>query len=114
MIGVIMLLSFTLPLLGALMIRRYAWIGACAAMSAIVAVPVIYKLVTRTYDPMGWGFALVLVFWPALAGVSLGALITALRRRHSGPGELKGLNGALAAVLSLISVSFALWVAVDF
>ncbi|MEO0606754.1 MAG: hypothetical protein AAFY82_00875 [Pseudomonadota bacterium] len=114
MIGVVMLLSFLAPLVAALMIRRYAWIGACAALSAIVAVPVIYKLVTRTFDPMGWGFALLLVFWPAAAGVMLGALVTAFRRARAGPGELKVLNVGLAVLLSVMSAGFALLVASDF
>lgn len=114
MIGVLILLSFMVPLVSALLIRRYAWIGACAAMSAMVAGPVIHKLVTRTYDPMGWGFALVLVFYPAAAGVTLGALITAVRRAQAGPGELTGLNVSLAALLSVTSVGFGLLVASDF
>ncbi|MFN3213332.1 MAG: hypothetical protein ACE37M_09525 [Henriciella sp.] len=114
MLGVLMLLSFVFPLAGALMIRRYAWIGACAAMSAMVAVPVIYKLATNTQDPMGWGFILVLVFFPALIGVTLGGLITALRRWRSGPGEVTLLKGLLAAFFSIISVGYALYAASDF
>ena len=114
MLGVLMLLSFVFPLAGALMIRRYAWIGACAVMSAVVAVPVIYKLATNTNDPLGWGFALVLVFFPALIGVSLGALITALRRWRAGPGEVTILKSVLAAFFSIVSVGFALYAASDF
>ena len=114
MIGVLMLLSLIFPLVGALMIRRYTWIAACAVMSAIVAIPVIYKLVTGTYDPMGWGFAMVLVFLPALVGVSAGGLITALRRWRAGPGALKISNTLLAAFFSIISVGFALYAASDF
>ena len=37
MLGVMMLLSFILPLAGVLMIRRYAWIAAWAAMAAVTA-----------------------------------------------------------------------------
>lgn len=114
MLGVIMLLSFIFPLAGVLMIRRYAWIAAWAAMAAIVAAPVLYKLVTETHDPMGWGFVMVLVFLPAAAGAALGAAITAFRRWQSGPGDLKILNISLAAFFSITSVGFALLAASDF
>lgn len=114
MIAILMLLSFAVPLAGALMIRRYSWIGVCAVMAMIVATPVIQKLVSSSYDPMGWGFALVLVFWPAAIGVSLGALITALRRWRAGPGDLTLLNISLALILSVASLSFGLLVASDF
>ena len=114
MLGVMMLLSFVFPLAGVLMIRRYAWIAAWAAMAAIVAAPVIYKLVTQTYDPMGWGFILVLVILPAAIGAALGAAITAIRRWRSGPGDLTILNISLAAFFSITSVGFALLAASDF
>ena len=114
MLGVMMLLSFVFPLAGVLMIRRYAWIAACPAMAATVAVPVIYKLVTQTYDPMGWGFVLVLVILPAGIGAALGASITAFRRWQSGPGDLTVLNISLAAFFSITSLGFALLAASDF
>ena len=114
MLGVMMLLSFILPLAGVLMIRRYAWIAAWAAMAAIVAAPVIYKLVTQTYDPMGWGFTRVLVILPAAIGAARGAAITAFRRWRSGPGDLTTLNISLAAFFSITSVGFALLAASDF
>lgn len=114
MLGVMMLLSFVFPFVGVLMIRRYAWIAAYAAMAAIVAAPVIYKLLTQTYDPMGWGFVLVLVILPAGIGAALGASITAVRRWRSGPGDLTVLNISLGGVFSIISVGFALMAASDF
>lgn len=114
MLGVMMLLSFIFPLVGVLMIRRYAWIAACVAMAAIVAAPVIYKLVTQTYDPMGWGFVLVLVLLPAAIGTALGAFITAFRRWRAGPGDLTVLNLSLAAFFSIVSVGFAFLAASDF
>ena len=114
MLGVMMLLSFVFPLAGVLMIRRYAWIAAWAAVAASGAAVVLYKLVTQTYDPMGWGFVLVLVILPAGIGAGLGALITAFRRWRSGPGELKLINVSLAAFFSIISVAFVFFAASDF
>ena len=114
MIGGMMELSFVFPLVGVLMVRRYAWIAAWAAAAAGVAALVIYKLVTQTYDPMGWGFVLVLVILPAGIGAGLGALITAFRRWRSGPGELTVLNISLAAFFSIVSVGFAFYAASDF
>lgn len=114
MLGVMMLLSFVFPLAGVLMIRRYTWIAVWAVLAATVAAPVIYKLVTQTYDPMGWGFVLVLVILPAGVGAALGALLTAFRRWRSGPGDLTLLNISLAAFFSIISFGFALLAASDF
>ena len=114
MLGVIMLLSFIFPLTGVLMIRRYAWIAAWAAMAAIVGAPVIYKLITQTYDPMGWGFVMVLVFLPAAIGAALGAAITAFRRWRSGPGNFTVMNVSLAAFFSITSVGFMFLAASDF
>ena len=104
MLGVMMLLSFAIPLAGALAIRRYAWLGAWAGVSAIVAMPVLYKLATGNIDPMGWGFALVLVFVPAAAGAALGSLITYLRRARMGAGEIKIVNIALAISLTALTL----------
>lgn len=114
MLGVIMILSFAIPLMGALAIRRYAWIGIWAALASVVAVPVIYKLATNSYDPMGWGFVLVLVFWPAAIGSVLGGAITAFRRWKSGPGELSALKIVWAVALSALSVGLGLMFGLDF
>jgi len=108
MLGVLMLLSFLVPLIGALAIRRYAWIGAWAGISAIVAVPVLYKLATHTYDPMGWGYVFVLVFLPAAFGSALGMGITALRRWRQGPGDITALNLILAVSFAAITLSLGL------
>ena len=80
MLGVMMFLSFLVPLIGALAIRRYAWIGIWAGLSTVVAVPVLLKLYNHTYDPMGWGFVFVLFFLPAAVGSSIGI--------HFGPSTL--------------------------
>ena len=114
MLGVMMLISFAVPLAGALMIRRYTWVGICAGLMAVVAAPVIQKLVNNSYDPMGWGFVLILVFWPAAAGTTLGGLITAFRRWRSGPGPVQALNVIFAVLLAGVSVWFGLWAASDF
>lgn len=114
MLGVIMILSFVIPLMGALAIRRYAWIGVWAGLAAMVAVPVLYKLATNTYDPMGWGYVLVLVFWPAALGSLLGGAVSAIRRARAGPGELTALNIGWAILLSGASVGLGLMFALDF
>nr|WP_070960757.1 hypothetical protein [Hyphomonas sp. Mor2] len=113
MLGVLMLLSFLIPLIGALAIRRYAWVAAWAGVSAIVAVPVLYKLMSRTYDPMGWGFVFVLVFLPAALGSGLGMAITALRRRLQGPGEIEVINKILAGAFAVSTISLGLILAGD-
>ena len=114
MIGVLMLLSFSLPLAATLAVRRYLWIGVCAVLVAVVAVPVLYKVATGTHDPMGWGFAMVLVFMPALIGSTIGGAITAFRRWRMGPGPITALNISLAVILAAISFGFGLWVAMDY
>ena len=114
MIGVLMLLSFIVPLGGALAIRRYTWLGVCAALTAVVALPVFYKVTTNTMDPMGWGFAMVLVFMPALAGTGLGSLITGLRRWRAGPGPLNAFNLIFGLGLAALATGFGLLVASDF
>jgi hypothetical protein len=113
MLGVMMLLSFAIPLVGALAIRRYWWIGAWAGVSAVVAVPVLYKLITQTYDPMGWGFIFVLIFLPAAIGSALGAAITALRRWRAGPGEVTVVNTILAVSFTVATISLGLLMAAD-
>ena len=113
MLGVIMLLSFLIPLIGALAIRRYWWIGAWTGVSAVVAAPVLYKLITHSYDPMGWGFVIVLVFLPAAIGAALGLVITALRRRLSGPGTLSPLNIGLAGGFGAMTIVLGLVFAAD-
>ena len=87
MLGVMMLLSFIVPLVGALAIRRFAWVGIWAGVSAMVAAPVLHKLFNHTYDPMGWGFIFVLIFLPAAAGSGLGMAITAAPTLASGTGR---------------------------
>ena len=114
MLGVMMLLSYSFPLAAALTIRRYFWIGVCALLAAIVATPVLYKVATASHDPMGWGFAMVLVFLPALLGTAIGSAINAVLRWRMGPGQLTAWNVIPAALLSAISVWFGLWVAIDF
>ena len=114
MLGVMMLLSFAVPLAGALMIRRFAWVGICAGLMTVVAIPVIQKLATNSYDAMGWGFVIILVFLPAAAGTILGGLITAFRRWKSGPGPVQALNVSFAVLLAGVSVWFGLWAALDF
>ncbi len=113
MLGVLMLLSFLVPLVGALAIRRYWWTGAWAAVSAVVAAPVLNKLITHTYDPMGWGFLLVLVFLPAAIGSALGIAVTALRRRLSGPGAIAPLNIGIAAGFAAMTVFLGLVFSTD-
>ncbi|MEL6860669.1 MAG: hypothetical protein AAGL11_02440 [Pseudomonadota bacterium] len=114
MLGVMMLISFAVPLAAALMIRRYTWAGICAGLMALVAIPVIHKLATNSYDAMGWGFVMILVFMPAAAGTVLGGLITAFRRWKSGPGPVQLLNIGFATLLAGLSVWFGLWAASDF
>ena len=113
MLGVLLLLSFFVPLIGALAIRRYWWIGAWAGVSAVVAVPVLYKLQTGTYDPMGWGYIFVLVFVPAALGSALGMAITALRRKLQGPGEVQAINMILAGAFAVATISLGLMMAAD-
>ena len=114
MLGLLMLLSFAVPLSGALAIRRYTWLGVCAALTALVAIPVIYKVTTNSMDPMGWGFVMVLVFMPALAGVTVGAAITAFRRWRGGPGPLNAFNVILGLAMAALAAGFGLLVASDF
>lgn len=111
MIALLMIFSFAVPLAAALMIRRYAWVGICAALVAVVAWPVLTKVISSTQDPLGWGFAMVLVFLPAAAGAGLGCAITAFRRWRSGPGNIGPVNLVLGAVLSAASVAWGLYVA---
>lgn len=113
MLGVLMLLSFAVPLVGALAIRRYWWIGAWTGVSAVVAAPVLHKLLAGTYDPMGWGYVFVLVFLPAAFGSALGMAITALRRKLQGPGEIQALNMILAGAFSVATISLGLMMAAD-
>lgn len=114
MLGVLMLLSFAVPFSGTLAIRRYTWLGVCAALTAIVAIPVVYKVTTNSMDPMGWGFAMVLVFMPALIGTGLGGLITALRRWRGGPGPLNAFNVVFGLAMAALATGFGLLVASDF
>jgi|GEM_PF-5442595 len=111
MLGVLMLFSFLIPLAGALAIRRFAWVGAWFGVSAIVAAPVLYKLATRTYDPMGWGFVIVLIFMPAAAGSALGMSVTSLRRWASGPGDVSMLNVILAIIWTSLTIGLGLFMA---
>ena len=113
MLGVMMLLSFAIPLAGGLAIRRYAWLGAWAGVSAIVAMPVLYKLATGNIDPMGWGFVFVLFFLPVAVGSAIGMAVTALRRWRQGPGNLTALNLILAVALAVITLSVGLMMAGD-
>jgi len=113
MLGVLMVFSFLVPLIGALAIRRYWWIGAWAGVSGVVAVPVLYKLQTGTYDPMGWGYVFVLVFMPAAIGSGLGMAITALRRKLQGPGGISAVNTILAVCFAMMTLSLGLWMASD-
>lgn len=113
MLGVMMLLSFAIPLVGALAIRRYWWIGVWTGVSVVVATPVLYKLITHTYDPMGWGFILVLVFLPAAIGSALGLIITALRRWLAGPGSISQLNMGVAAAFAAMTVFLGLVMSAD-
>ena len=113
MLGVMMFLSFLVPLIGALAIRRYAWIGIWAGLSTVVAVPVLLKLYNHTYDPMGWGFVFVLFFLPAAVGSAIGMAVTALRCWRQGPGHLTALNLILAAALAVITLSVGLMMAGD-
>lgn len=108
MLGVLMLLSFLVPLIGALAIRRYKWVAAWAAVSGVIAVPVLHKLYTHTYDPMGWGYVFVLIFLPAAIGSGLGMAITALRRWRQGPGDVTALNLILAVSFAAITLSLGL------
>ncbi len=112
MIAILILLSFLVPLLGALAIRRYWWIGVWTGVTAIVGLPVVYKLVTGTHDPMGWGFVFILVFLPAAFGSVLGSIATALRRRLLGPGEIHAINSILAGSLAAITISLGLMMAI--
>lgn len=114
MLGLIMIFSFAAPLAAALSIRRYTWIGICLALVALVAIPVLTKVISNSQDPMGWGFAMVLVFVPALVGAGLGSLITGLRRWRSGPGKLSPVNMGLGGILSAAAVAWGLFVASDF
>lgn len=113
MLGVMLLLSFLVPLVGAMAIRRYAWIGVWAGLAAVVAVPVLHKLYNHTYDPMGWGFVFVLFFLPAAIGSAIGMAVTALRRWRQGPGNLTAINMILAAALAVITLSAGLMMAGD-
>lgn len=113
MLGVMMLLSFFVPLVGALAIRRFAWVGIWAGVSAMVAAPVLHKLYNHTYDPMGWGFIFVLIFLPAAAGSALGMAITALRRWLQGPGAITVTHKIVAASFALISLTGGLLMAGD-
>ena len=113
MLGVMMFLSFLVPLIGALAIRRYAWICIWASLSTLVAVPVLLKLYNHTYDPMGWGFVFVLFFLPAAVGSAIGMAVTALRRWRQGLGDLTALNLILAVALAVITLSVGLMMAGD-
>ena len=114
MLGLMMLLSSAVPFSGALAIRRYSWLGVCAGLTALVAVPVTYKVTTNSMDPMGWGFVMVLVFMPALAGVGLGAAVTAFRRWRAGPGSLNAFNLIFGIAMAVLATGFGLFAASDF
>lgn len=113
MLGVMMILSFLIPLAGALAIRRYAWIGIWSGVSAIVAAPVLYKLAIGNVDPMGWGFVLVLIFMPAAAGTALGSAVNAGLRWRMGPGKVTPLNIGLAIVWSVLTLWLGLVFAME-